>query len=39
MTEKRLTRLEQAHSHELELIKRLKWRENFLLDPMLSQPK
>jgi hypothetical protein len=38
MTERGFTTLEQARAHERELVKRLKWRADFLSDTTLSQP-
>lgn len=39
MTERNLTSLERVAPHERELIKRLKWRHDFLEDTSLSQPQ
>jgi len=38
MAEKRLTALEQLPPYESEIIKRMKWRHDFLLDTSLSHP-
>lgn len=38
MRERGLTRLDQVPPYERELIKRLKWRQDFLKDASLSQP-
>jgi hypothetical protein len=39
MRERGLTRLDQVPAFERELIKRLKWRADFLSDTTLSQPR
>lgn len=39
MAEKGLTTLEQLQSYESEIIKRMKWRHDFLENPALSRPK